>query len=135
MVYKFTQGERKLSELDLEKRYEIDVGLYKHFNQLILSVLGFIYTLISGLIAFYFVYKTEQSIKYILLVCICILGAFMILSIFSVYLLNSLNDELKEVSNELKLSRFPSLRPMKYFLLCNDFIAVVVIIFLIKLFI
>ena len=135
MVYKCIKGERKMSELNLEKRYEIDIGLYKHFNQLILSALGFIYTLISGLMTFYFVYKAEESAKYILIVCICILVIFFILSFFSIYLLNSLNDELKEISQELKLARYPSIKPIKYFLFSNDFISVMAIVILVKLFI
>ena len=122
-----------MSKLSSEKRYEIAVDLYKHFNQLTFSSLGFIYTLISGLVAFYFAHSTEESINYILIICLGLSFISIIISAISVCLLNNLNDELVEIAKELQLPRYPSIRPIKYFLIGNALVFLVLLVFFIKL--
>ena len=111
-----------------EKQYEILVDLYKHYNDVLLKGVAFVYTIVSGLTAFYIAHS-EQAYAHALLVLAClasVLSSF--LFIMSRALLTNLQHELREVAERLGLTSYPSVKVLSFFLLVNSIIMALLVI-------
>lgn len=105
--------------LSSEKKYEILVNLYKHYNDILLKGMGFAYAIISGLGTFYVAHSEKPYAKSVLVLsCIAaLLSSYIFLMCRS--LLSNLELEFKKTSDDLELTAYPSIKPLSLFLLVN----------------
>ena len=105
--------------IDPEKRYQIAIELYKHYNEIILKGTAFLYSILSGSVAFYIANQNIEKINFILLLAFLTGIGSILLFIFSISLLHNVKTEIEEIAKELNLSQYPSIRPICWFLRLN----------------
>lgn len=106
-------------KIDVIKRYDIAIDLYKHYNDILLKSTAFIYAIISGLAVFYLANQGMENIKILKYVLGCAVMISSILFFFSSILINNFGRELDSVANDLALDFLPSIKPLYWFLKIN----------------
>ena len=107
--------------MDSSTQYEILVDLYKHFNEVVLKGIAFLYAVISGLFAFYLSNQNVEGVDAIRFVAIFAMLVSAVFSVFLLFLFRNLGLGLRQLASKLELDFYPSVLPICCFLVVNFF--------------
>lgn len=106
-------------KIDEVKRYEVAVDLYKHYNEVLIKSVAFVYVGMAGLIAFYLANYDVDNIVIIKYLAGCAAAISSVLLFLSSALIRNFDQEIECLARGLKLSFIPSVKPLYWFLKIN----------------
>jgi hypothetical protein len=110
----------------LWKQYELHVGLYKEYLNLLLKFNVFYYAATGALLSYYFSHSTIPLMKYSLAFPILMSLGFASLFIYAASQTHIVRKELFDIRDELKLATAPEYRVLTVFLWLSAALMIVV---------